>query len=231
MRKVIEYPTQEVLAVAVAAQRINGSYQKDVQRFSEDKPTRHSNKEMVKFHFAKQNDVTYYIDKDFVDFDVTEEDYAEVENIRNHFKRYSMELLGNNLSQFQKDAYNLISKDTIEQSKLGIIAYVPELVKREQHENSVKKTIRVEYRDSQHIGKEKDAVEGVIKIIDKRYSAQWESNNYTAVLDGNLVSFMNKFDYEIGTMKRIKGKVKAHTKNRLFEANETRLNYVKLYKV
>jgi hypothetical protein len=32
-------------------------------------------------------------------------------------------------------------------------------------------------------------------------------------------------------MKRIKGKVRGHTVNRLFSANETRLNYVKIYKV
>jgi len=32
-------------------------------------------------------------------------------------------------------------------------------------------------------------------------------------------------------MKRIKAKVKAQTQNKLFSANETRLNYVKLYKV
>jgi uncharacterized protein Veg len=82
------------------------------------------------------------------------------------------------------------------------------------------------------LGKEKDNVEAVIKILDKRYSAQWESYNFTAVTtDGNLVSYMNKFDQEIGSMKRIKAKVKAQTKNRLFDANETRLNYVKLYKV
>ena len=42
---------------------------------------------------------------------------------------------------------------------------------------------------------------------------------------------MNKFEQNIGDMKRIKAKVKAQTKNRLFDANETRLNYVKLYKV
>ena len=59
------------------------------------------------------------------------------------------------------------------------------------------------------MGKEKDTVECVIKILDKRYSAQWESYNFTAVTtDGNLVSYMNKFDQEIGSMKRIKAKVK-----------------------
>ena len=69
------------------------------------------------------------------------------------------------------------------------------------------------------------------KILDKRYSSQWESYNYVAVMDGNLVSFMNKFPYDVDRMLRVKGKVKAQTKNKLFSANETRLNYVKLYKV
>ena len=74
-------------------------------------------------------------------------------------------------------------------------------------------------------------VEGVVKILNKRFSAEWESYNYTAVMDGNLVSFMNKHEHDVGAMKRIKGKVKAQTKNQLFSANETRLNYVRLSKV
>ena len=43
-------PTQEALAVAFAAYRIRKGYQKDTRRYSEEKPTEHSNKEMVKFH-------------------------------------------------------------------------------------------------------------------------------------------------------------------------------------
>jgi len=74
-------------------------------------------------------------------------------------------------------------------------------------------------------------VEGVAKILDKRFSAEWESYNYTAVIDGNLISFMNKYEHDVGDMKRIKGKVKAQTQNKLFSANETRLNYVKITKV
>ena len=53
-----------------------------------------------------------------------------------------------------------------------------------------------------YLGKEKDMVEGVVKILDKRFSAEWESYNYTAVMDGNLVSFMNKYDHDVGAMKR-----------------------------
>ena len=49
-----------------------------------------------------------------------------------------------------------------------------------------------------YLGKEKDNVEGVIKILDKRFSSQWGAYNYVAVMDGNLVLFMNKFEHEIG---------------------------------
>jgi hypothetical protein len=222
-------PIQEAMAVAFAAYRVNGEYLKHAQRFSEDKPTRHANKDMVKFYFAKR--AGEYVDPDFVDFAVTEEDYQSVEDARNHFKRYTMDILGDRLSGFQKDVFEVTNLEDVPFNKLGLLSYVPELVKREKHESAVKKTIRIEYRDSQHIGKPGDSVEGVIKILDKRYSQQWESYNYTAVMDGNLVSFMNKFDHAVDSMKRVKAKVRDHTKNRLFSADETRLNYVKLYKV
>ena len=91
--------------------------------------------------------------------------------------------------------------------------------------------LRIEYRNSKDIGQPKDVVDGVIKFLSKFWSEQWESFNYIADYDGNLVSFMNKFDHEVGTRKRIKGKVKAHGKNRSFDVCETRLNYVKLLKV
>ena len=71
-------------------------------------------------------------------------------------------------------------------------------------------------------------------VIDDKlwHSNEWETFYYVAVTtEGNLVSFGNKHEHMVGKMKRIKGKVKSHTKNRLFSANETRLNYVKLYKV
>ena len=46
-------PTQEALAMAVAAQRINGAYLKDTRRFSEPtNKTQFANKEIVKFAYA-----------------------------------------------------------------------------------------------------------------------------------------------------------------------------------
>jgi uncharacterized protein Veg len=136
------------------------------------------------------------------------------------------------LDDFKRQMVEELTKDEVPIKGMGRIAFAPEFIKRDRHESGLKKEIRIEYRDSQHLGKEKDPVEAVVKILDKRYSTQWESYNFTAVTtEGNLVSYMNKFDQEVGSMKRIKAKVKAQTKNKLFSADETRLNYVKLYKV
>ena len=220
--------TQEALAVACAAQRINGSYVKDTRRFSEpNNKTLFSNKDIVKFAFASTDNP---VPEDYIKPTPTADDYAQVAELHKWMKRYVMLGLGD-LGNFKHEMIQSISKDTVAVNNLGRIAFVPEFVKRDKHETGLTKEIRVEYRDSQYLGKEKDVVEGVVKILDKHYSQQWESFNYVAVIDGNLVSFMNKFEHNVGEMKRIKAKVKAQGKNKLFSANETRLNYVKIYKV
>ena len=220
--------TQDALAMACAALRINGTYLKDTRRFScEENKTQFANKDLVKFAFENRPGM---LPMDFIRPTPTEEDYAQVAEIQKWMKRYIMLGLGE-LDDFKKDMISAVSADVVPNNNLGRVAFIPEFVKRDQRETGLTKEIRVEYRDSAYLGKEKDMVDGVAKILDKRFSSQWESFNYTAVMDGNLVSFMNKHDHEVGAMKRIKGKVKAQTKNKLFSANETRLNYVKLYKV
>jgi hypothetical protein len=220
--------TQEALALACAAQRINQSYIKDTRRFSEEEnKTQFSNKDIVKFAYASTDNPA---PADYVKPTPTAEDYETVAEIQKWMKRYVMLGLGE-VDDFKRDMINAVSADVVPVNNLGRVAFIPEFVKRDQYNTGLKKEIRIEYRNSQYLGKEKDVVEGVIKIIDKRYSPQYEIYNYTAVMDGNLLSFTNKFEHSVGDMKRIKGKVKAQTKNRLFSVNETRLNYVKIYKV
>ena len=48
---------------------------------------------------------------------------------------------------------------------------------------------------------------------------------------GNLISVWTKWEIPVNERRRIKAKVKAHVKNKLFDVNETQLNYVKLYRV
>ena len=225
----------DALAVAYAAYRINGeTYTKDLRRFStEENKTQFDNKSLIRFYWTKKLDTSeaQYLPTDFEMFEPTEADYASVQEALKWMKRYVMLGLGD-LDGFKADMVKELSQDEIPFKGMGRIAFAPEFIKRDRHESELKKTIRVEYRDSKHIEPVGEKVETVVEVLDKRYSSQWESYNYTCVTtDGNLVSFMNKFDHAVGARKRIKAKVKSHTKNRLFSADETRLNYVKLYKV
>jgi len=228
-------PITDALAVAYAAYRINkNEYIKDVRRFTaEENKTQFPNKDLVRYYWAlklKSSDGPY-LPSDFEMFEPTEEDYASVQEALKWMRRYVMLGLGD-LDGFKADMVKELSQEEIPVKGMGRIAFAPEFIARDKKESDLKKTIRVEYRDSKHIEPVGEKVETVIEILDSRYSSQWESYNYTCVTtDGNLVSFMNKHKHTVGERKRIKAKVKGHTKNRLFSADETRLNYVKLYKV
>jgi len=229
----------DALAVSYAAYRINdNTYVKHTRRFSEkDNKTVFANKDLVRYYWEKKTSTSNYSEnntwmpQDFEMFEPNQDDYASAEEARVWMKRYIMLGLDANLNGFTQDMIKELQKSEVPVVGMGRIAYAPEFIKRDQHENGLKKTIRIEYRDSKHLGAIKDSVEGVIEILDKRYSSQYEMYFYTAVIEGNLVSFGNKFEHAVGDRKRITAKIKGLTKNRLFSADETRLNYVKLYKV
>ena len=223
----IEYKTQDVLAVAFRAFKINNGYIKDTKRFSEPmNKTVFSNKDLVKFQMRPE-----FRPPDFEEIDTDTDDYNEVDNALKHFRRYTFGMLGESLSDFQKDVISNVWSEKVEFNKLGILAYVPALVHREIKENNLKKVIRIEYRNSAYIGDIGESVEGVCKILHRHYSSHYERYKYTADYMGNIIGFWNKFDIPEGDRRKFKGKVKAHDKNRLFEVNETSINYVKIYKV
>lgn len=223
----IEYKTQDVLAVAFRAFKINNGYVKDTVRFSE--PTNNtvfSNKDLVKFQMRPE-----FRPPDFVTMQTDTDDYSDVDSALKHFRRYTFGMLGESLSDFQKDVIENVWSETVEFNKLGILAYVPALVERELKENSLRKTIRTEHRESKYIAGVGESVEGVCKILDRHYSSHYERYKYTCDYMGNIIGFWNKFEIPVGEHRKFKGKVKSHDKNRLFEVSETTINYVKIYKV
>ena len=141
-----------------------------------------------------------------------------------------MELLGDGLSDFQKSVFGSIQGTTVQKNQLGLVSYVPELVRREIADAKLKKLLRIEYRDSAPIGKFGDGCSGNMKILDRKWSQNWESYNYIADFSGNIVSFMNKNKFNIDQRINFKAKVKAHQENNLFKVQETRLNYLRTMK-
>lgn len=221
------FKTQEALATAFSAYRKNNGYIKDTFRFSEpENKTLFSNKDLVKFHLKHE-----FRPEDFEPLEITEQDYESVDDAMKHFRRYTLGLIGDSLNDFQRDVMMAIGSDDVSYNRLGILSYVPELVNREIKENSLKKILRTEYRDSSYISDVGKPVEGVCNIIDKHYSSHYEKFSYTADYMGNIISFWTVMDVAENSRTKFKGKVKKHSKNRHFDVNETVLNYVKLYKV
>jgi hypothetical protein len=219
------FKTQDVLAIAFAAYRANNGYIKDTYRFTENDPL-FSNKDIVKFQLCPD-----YRPGDFKPIRTVEEDYEAVDVALKHFRRYTMEMLGETLSDFQKSIFENVVQEEVEYSKLGMLAYVPELVDREVRENALKKKLRTEYRDSMYLGESGDSVEGVCLILDSYYSSHYEKYSYTADYMGNIITFWIKFEIPVGERRKFKARVKEQTKHRLFSVNTTALNYVKVYKV
>ena len=222
-----KFKTQDVLAVAYAAYRKNKGYVKDTFRFSEPtNETAFSNKDYVKYQMVPE-----HRPQDFKPLVITEDDYRGIEDALKHFRRYTLGILANNLNNFQQDMIDAILVEDVNSNKLGILAYVPELVSRELKENSLKKSLRTLYRNSNYIGEPKEDFEGVVCVLAENYIADYEKFVYTCDYMGNVVSFWSKYQLQTGDRRRVKAKIKSHVKNRLFEVNETQLNYVKMYKV
>lgn len=220
------YPTQDILALSYAAfRRNNYEYIRDTRRFSTegDKPI-YSNKELIRYTIDYREN--RWIPDDFTPLKTNQEDYDNVEKCQKHFKKYTILSLGN-LSEFERCMFELMATDTQEHID-GRIAYIPQFVLNDEKQHKLRKTIRMDYRNSRHIDKPLEPVEGTIKILDRVWSNRFERYNYVAALNEDLVSFLNSKRYDIGLHLRLKGRVKYHLTNRLFDVPETRLNYVRL---
>jgi len=221
------YSTQDILATAFAAYRKNNGYVKYTQRYSEpENKTLFANKELVKHSFMPQ-----WAPGDFVAPAVTTDDYDDANTALQHFKKYTIKLLGDQLSGFQKDVLMTVSEAEVDSNKIGLLSYVPEMIKRDIEKSRFTKLLRTEYRDSEYVGAVGDKIEGVIKILNAFYSNTWERWAYTADFKGNVISFMSADEHKIDSHLRIRARVKDQVKNYHFSVNESRLNYVKVYKV
>lgn len=230
-----EFPTDRVLELAFAAQRVNGGYQKQTRRYSEDQPTCYSNKELVfysAYYYNKYNNMStdnLWIPDDFAPVTVTDEDRAAKAAAEKHMRRYTMLALGN-LTNFENDIFTVFSSEKITRQRIGLLAYLPEFVDRDLKEKEYKERLKTEFSDSAHINLhviENETVE-ILKMIPLR---EYDTYFYFGGIGKDLVSFSKKDLLEIGEKYSIRARVKKHDQERETGLPITRLNYVKLKKV
>ena len=223
-----EFPTQQVLELACAAQRINGVYLKEHEHIhSEDGKfmyTKHGNKMLM---LCTLDYTIWTADPSSAPtpLKVLPEDVAQAEEIRNYFKRLLFAAIeGEN--DFQTNINSILSGDAVKQNQFGYVACLPSVYVRDRAQNKIKKVAR--QVEEGYLG----AIGSTLKdldceILESIKSKNYEGYNISAIINNRMVSWLNKTTLNLGACVIVKAKVKDHTKHWKHQNDVTRLNFVK----
>jgi hypothetical protein len=223
-----EFPTQQVLELACAAQRINGAYIKeDAPVYSEDGAfmyLKHTNK--IQMLCTLEPAIWTADPKEApMPLRVLAEDIALAEEIKTYYKRLLFAAIeGEN--DFQTNINTILSGEMVKQNQFGYVACLPSVYVRDRAQNKVKKAARAV--DEGHVAeigaqlKDLDA-----EIISSVKSKNFEGYNIDAIINNRMVSWLNKTNLNLGACVIVKAKVKDHSKHWKHQNDVTRLNYVK----
>jgi len=223
-----EFPTQQVLELACAAQRVNGAYIKEAEGvYSSDGVymyTKQTNKMLM---LCTLDHTIWTADpKDApMPLKALPEDVSLAEEIRTYYKRLLFAAIeGEN--DFQTSINSFLSADNIETKNFGYIACLPSVYARDKVQNKVKKAARtVEEGFLGDIGstlKDLDA-----EILSSVKSKNFEGYNIDAIINNRMASWLNKTNLNLGACVIVKAKIKDHTKHWKHQNDVTRLNFVK----
>jgi hypothetical protein len=223
-----EFPTQQVLELACAAQRINGAYIKeDAPVYSEDGAfmyLKHTNK--IQMLCTLEPAIWTADPKDApMPLRVLPEDVVLAEEIRKYFRKFLFSAIeGEN--EFQTNINTILSGDTVKQNQFGYVACLPSVYVRDVAQTKVKRAAKaVEEGYLGEVGsnlKDLDA-----EIISSVKSKNFEGYNIDAIINNRMASWLNKTNLNLGAFIIVKAKIKDHTKHWKHQNDVTRLNYVK----
>lgn len=226
-----EFNTQDVLELACAAQTWNKDYLKEMTAVYEDNGSIRFWKQPNKTHILYSLGATTIPDGTDprmmpVKLQITDEDREQAEEIRKYYKRLMFAAVkGDN--EFLTEVNAILNSETVAANKVGYIACLPSVQKRDASRNNVEKRIRsVESGHVAEVGSnlfDKDC-----EILESKRSNNFDAFNITAIINNKMVTWFSKVDLKLGACVVIKAKVKDHSKHwKHKDIDVTRLNYVK----
>jgi hypothetical protein len=223
-----EFPTQHVLELACAAQRVNGVYIKEAEGvYSSDgiyMYTKQTNKMQM---LCTVNPTNWTADpKDApMPLKITDEDVELAQEIKTYYKRLLFAAIeGEN--DFQTNINSFLSSENIETKNFGYIACLPHVYVKDKIQNKLKKVARSV--DEGHLGEVGSNLKDLdAEILSSVKSKNFEGYNIDAIINNKMASWINKTSLNLGACVIVKAKVKDHTKHWKHQNDVTRLNYVK----
>jgi hypothetical protein len=222
------FPTQQVLELACAAQRVHGAYIKEPEAvYAEDGVymyTKQTNKMLM---LCTLDHTVWTADpKDApMPIKVTDEDVALAEEIQKYFKRLLFAAIeGEN--DFQTNINSFLNSENIETKNFGYIACLPSVYARDKVQNKVKKAARAV--EEGYLGEIGSTVKDLdAEILSSVKSKNFEGYNIDAIINNKMASWLNKTNLNLGACVIVKAKIKDHSKHWKHQNDVTRLNYVK----
>jgi hypothetical protein len=223
-----EFTLQQVLELACAAQRTNNAYVKEVESVFDVEGKflfmKHPNKSLVKKALNLKDGST---SAEFAPQDIFVED-ADRElttEIQKYFKRLMFAAVkGDN--EFQTEINTLLTLAVVPDNKIGFIACLPSVYKRDSANNQIEK--RARNADKEYLSAIGSSVfDKDCEILASQRSKNFDAWNVDAIIDNKMVSWFSKTDMKVGPCVVVKSKVKDHSLHWKYGNPVTRLNFVK----
>ena len=223
-----EFPMQQVLELACAAQRVNGEYLKEAEGvYGSDGVymyTKQTNKMQMLCTLLPNNWTADPKDAP-MPLKILQEDIDLAVGIKKHFRKFMFAAIqGEN--EFQTNVNAILSSATVQTNQFGYVACLPSVYVRDVAQTKVKRAAsQTEEGYLAEIGstvKDLDA-----EIISSVKSKNFEGYNIDAIISNKMASWLNKTDLALGPCVVVKAKVKDHTKHWKHQNDVTRLNFVK----
>jgi hypothetical protein len=222
------FPVQEVLELACAAQRTNGEYLKESEGVYDSEG---------KFLYIKNTNKTLMLitlDSTLWTSDpatqplplkITDEDRQQADAVRKYFRKFMFGAIAGE-NDFQTEVNSILSGDTVDQRKFGFVACLPSVMERDVKRTEVKRSLR-DCDNEALADVDKTVFDLDCEIIEVKRSNNFDAWNINAIINNKIVSWFSKVELKTGPCIVQKAKVKAHGENWITKKVETRLNYVK----
>lgn len=221
-----EFPLQQVLELACAAQRMNKEYVKYTEPiYAADGAImsyKWANKTMMQAVF-KPESITTSVKPPLITTNLEDRDFAN--DIQKFYKRLMFNVI-EGTDDFKIKLNSILASSDVKLSEFGWAACLPSVYKRDYAKHNTEKRIKSALNEYLgNIGSEifdKDC-----EILSSRRSKNFDAYNTDAIIDNMMVSWMGKAELKPGPCVVVKAKVKDHSSHWMHGIKVTRLNYVK----
>lgn len=206
------FTADQVWALAVIADRINGGYLKEpVYDFNIDQrePVKQANKVMVK-QWLREGSFAM----------ITDADIERGREIRHYFNGFILKELSGRINDFERTALRIAQKDQFTGRDLldfAVVSCLPSTMLRDQQRKEITRDIMGSTQLSGAVG---DRIQGELEVVHSRYSKEYNKYRITGRMGESYVDFW--FAKALEGRVGIKGRIKSQRGDKT-----TQLNFVK----